>query len=284
MSSRDRFTFRLPTLPVGLLLLLLVIPVTAEAQVFVTPLEAENMRAAGATVLDTRGYMAFLRSHAPGAVRVDWTAFSDPSFQGRLHPDDNLLVQEIRALGVRNDRPVLVMGDWNAAWGEEGRIFWMLEFLGHDSVHIVSGGFGAWRDADLPVTQSRETPERGNFTVTRRHELELTTSEVAEGAVTLLDVRARREYDGATPYGSVRGGHVPGAVHFDWRSVFDESGALLDADALDALLPDGPTGAYCTGGVRSGFIYAVMRSLGRDDVANYAGSWWEYAASSHPVE
>lgn len=30
----------------------------------------------GATVLDTRGVVAFARRHLPGAVRVDWTAFS----------------------------------------------------------------------------------------------------------------------------------------------------------------------------------------------------------------
>ncbi len=102
----------------------------------------------------------------------------------------------------------------------------------------------------------------------------------------VLDVRTRAEYDGATPYGSVRGGHVPGAEHLEWTALFDEQGALRPRAELEALLParGARVVAYCTGGVRSGFVYAVLRALGRDDVANYPGSWWEYAASDLPVE
>jgi thiosulfate/3-mercaptopyruvate sulfurtransferase len=103
------------------------------------------------------------------------------------------------------------------------------------------------------------------------------------GSVTLLDTRDRREFDGATPYGSAWGGRIPGARHVDWSDFIDGDG-LISRESARALLgpQDQPVVAYCTGGVRSGFVYAVARWAGYDDVANYAGSWWEYSAETEP--
>ena len=47
---------------------------------------------------------------------------------------------------------------------------------------------------------------------------------------------------------------------------------------------DRPVVTYCTGGVRSAFVAAALTSAGYVDVRNYAGSWWEYAATELPVE
>ena len=258
-------------------------PQFATAQVFVSPQDANALRLSGASILDARRQRSYLRSHAPGAVRIDWQTFSDPDQRGRLHSDDLYLVDRFRALGVSTNRPVVIMGDWQRGWGEEGRIFWMFEYLGHEKVHIVSGGCSGWIDAGMPVTQDAVSPALGEFTILRNPSRLLTLDEVIEGDYALLDVRTRGEYAGETPYGSSRGGHVPGAVHLDWRTLFSTVGELLPRSALEQLLPEGPTATYCTGGVRSGFVYAVMRALGRHDVANYAGSWWEYADSAHPT-
>lgn len=254
--------------------------------VFITPQQADALRAEGAVVLDTRGRLAFAVGHAPGAVRVDWRDFSDPDQLGRLDPDVDRLRQRIEALGVDGDRPIVVMGDWHRGWGEEGRIFWMLDSLGHPHVRIVEGGHRAWVGAGLEVTRSSTAPQPGSFEFSPRIDALASLEDLDHSDVTLLDVRERSEYDGATPYGASRGGHVPGAQHLDWRSVFDGDGRLLPVADLERLLPgpDQRVVAYCTGGVRSGFLYAVMRSLGRTNVANYAGSWWEYADSPLPAE
>ena len=43
--------------------------------------------------------------------------------------------------------------------------------------------------------------------------------------------------------------------------------------------------AYCTGGIRSGFMYMVLRWCGYERAQNYDGSWWEWASdSSLPIE
>ena len=34
---------------------------------------------------------------------------------------------------------------------------------------------------------------------------------------------------------------------------------------------------YCTGGVRSGWVYFVLKIVGYHRVKNYPGSWWEWS-------
>ncbi|NOY25102.1 MAG: hypothetical protein GXP62_04430 [Oligoflexia bacterium] len=105
------------------------------------------------------------------------------------------------------------------------------------------------------------------------------------------DTREQREYDGATPYGEHRGGHIPGAAHVWFADLTDPRGMLLPQDQLRAILeaagitPDHSIIAYCTGGVRSGFAVAVLRSLGYPRATNYDGGMWEWSSDKrHPLE
>ena len=42
---------------------------------------------------------------------------------------------------------------------------------------------------------------------------------------------------------------------------------------------------YCTGGVRSAWLYFVLRLAGYSKVRNYPGSWWEWSRDfAAPVE
>jgi thiosulfate/3-mercaptopyruvate sulfurtransferase len=34
---------------------------------------------------------------------------------------------------------------------------------------------------------------------------------------------------------------------------------------------------YCTGGVRSAWLYFILKLVGYPRVANYPGSWWEWS-------
>ena len=108
----------------------------------------------------------------------------------------------------------------------------------------------------------------------------------------IIDTRERREYEGGTPYGETRGGHVPGAVHLHYRSLLRKDGRLRSPGALKRLLQKAGISsnkeiiAYCTGGVRSGYVVAVLAHLGFSKVLNYAGSMWAWAAADakqHPL-
>lgn len=73
---------------------------------------------------------------------------------------------------------------------------------------------------------------------------------------------------------------MPGAKNYHWRNVFEPDGRLRDRDTIRAEMLDlgfkngRKLVAYCTQGIRSGFMTAALTWAGFD-VGNYAGvrSW-----------
>jgi thiosulfate/3-mercaptopyruvate sulfurtransferase len=261
------------------------------------------------TVLDTREAKEHKKAHLPGAVHVDWTDFRRGWLrEGRLPKDLQALANDLAAIGVDEGRPVLVCGAADRGWGEEGRVAWMLRYLGHPDVAILDGGCRAWSRAGRMMVRGEPVIRRGTFKAkinkALRAELDqvkqalqrgpagtTTTSPSSSMAPQLLDVRRREEYDGATPYYAARGGHVPGARHLYWKDLIDSTTGRVrsredvrrraEAAGIDLSRP---VLTYCTGGVRSAHAALVLRAAGID-ARNYDRSWWEYAAADAlPVE
>lgn len=251
---------------------------------------AELIEAGEVSVLDTRETSIWRAERLPGAVRVDWEAFtpSEKADRGELLSDSDALQAKVRELGIDDDRPVLVVGNPPNNWGEDGRIVWMLRRLGHDRVALVDGGHPAVVEAGVEATRETTEPEPGDFEIDLRSDWKAdreTVHGLLDGEdVVLLDTRTAREYAGATPYGEARGGHLPGAKHLHYTALLGDDGRLLSAAAIRAKLekrgitPDTRVIAYCTGGVRSAWMTVVLRHLGYAKAANYAGSAWDWAA------
>lgn len=253
---------------------------------------ALEARAKGALVLDARARRAFTSRHIKGALHSPWTAFSvkKGSNKGELKSASSVKVL-LEGLGVSNTRPVLVVGDPLNDWGEEGRIVWMLRSLGHPNAMMVDGGIDAMLKAGAPAQKGRTKPgAKGVFTIKNNASLQADASSVrasmSSAKSVLIDVRERREYEGKTPYGEARGGHVPGAVHLYFKDFLDASGHLLPRTKLKAKLkalgiePDTQVIAYCTGGIRSAWMVVVLHHLGYPSAKNYAGSMWQWSAMS----
>lgn len=124
---------------------------------------------------------------------------------------------------------------------------------------------------------------------------------IEKGRGILLDTRERSEFEGLAngdPYGAARSGHIPGAVWWPWREKLFEpprgaSGAPPELRSCEDILDSLPAEiasadeviAYCTGGIRSGFVYFVLRgcglgAAGTPRIRNYDGSWWAWSAEA----
>lgn len=227
--------------------------------------EARALVAAGAIVLDARGWVDFLAGHVPGAQRVDWdVGTTGGTFSSRMDTPARA-AEAFSALGVDGEKPVLVVGAWDEGWGEEGRIAWDLAWLGHPDVNVLRGGMAAW---DGPEEHLPVSARPGRLVPAVRAELRADRPALKAGAFQrVLDVREPDEFAGAMRTGDVRGGHLPGAESAPWR-------ALLVT--LPDLGPDERVVTYCTAGVRSAFAWLLLVDAGID-AANYDGSWWEWA-------
>lgn len=249
----------------------------------------------GAAVIDVRREEGFLDGHIPGAANAHWTAFVDGAGTGRISDDDAKLTGLLRDLGVRNDAPVVLYGLWGndgegGVWGDEGRIYWNLRYLGHSEVYILDGGLSAWTASGQSLSTEPATIAAGDATIARRAEVRATREEILTlldedpASVVILDTRELAEFEGAQNFGEERGGHISGAKHLWFYEVFDADGALRSDAELTALFGDlGITNdttvvAYCTAGIRSGFLFAVLEYLGYTGARNYDGSIWEWAA------
>ena len=275
-----------------------------ETQWVVGAEQARELLAEGATLLDARPRRLQQQRPVPGAIRVSWKEFSQPKqpSTGNLLEDDRLLTEKLQAIGVFENKPVLVFGDPAKGWGEEGRIVWMLRSLGHKKAVLVDVGNSPARtlreDKEAIATNQATKqatsmpPNRGDFVVKRvgtwqigREEL---LASLAKKNLAIIDAREEREYLGKTPYGEKRGGRIPGAIHLYYKELLGKNGLLLSREEIVAKLeqkgitPTAEIAIYCTGGVRSAWLTSVLADLGYQ-AKNYPGSMWEWSAGSREI-
>lgn len=256
-------------------------------------------------LLDARGLSRRVLTHIEGAIPVHWRSFSrsDASQQGKLldysTPNQrHVLEQTIRKLGISDETIVLVYGEPNSGWGEEGRMVWMFKTLGHDRTAWIDGGIHALINEGLKtsVLPSYKASALGNFHIQAQPNWTITHEELKDqlnsSRLRLVDTREAREYEGATPYGEQRGGHIPGAAHIYFKQLLADDGRLKSPREIQQILSShnifrsSEVVAYCTGGIRSAWFVSVLNDLGYA-AKNYPGSAWEWAALSdkeYPLE
>jgi thiosulfate/3-mercaptopyruvate sulfurtransferase len=246
----------------------------------------------GLIVLDVRGKAAYaFGGHVPGAVHTTWHEYSDPAAtaKGLLDPDVAKLERKIRALGIGNESEVVIYSNPFDNWGDEGRMFWMLQYLGHRNLKILDGGWVKWIAEKRRYEYGTVPPTPGAFQASVDPGLAVTKEELKKliarphPETIIADARSVEEFAGKEMQGIPRPGHIPSAVSVPWNAFLKPDATVKDTDAIRALLDDKGFHqshdiiCYCTGGVRSAWLYVVLRLCGYPKVRNYPGSWWEWS-------
>ena len=245
-------------------------------------------------VMDMRTPEAYANGHIPGARSFD--IFGISLIDTRPDPLNAFLwiiEHLIQAKGVNNDSTVVAYDD--IAGMRSARLFWFLEFFGHDDVHLLNGGFNAWQSAGLPVThEAAVISQTGNFKMRQRSERLATVDHVLgklqDPSAVIVDTRSDDEYTGKLVRAR-RGGAIPGAVHLEWTNNLDEKGFFKSSDALKEMYrkrgigPEKEVIPHCQGAYRSAHTYLALRLIGYPKVRNYLGSWGEWGNRTDlPIE
>ncbi|NIQ00886.1 MAG: hypothetical protein GWM98_11085 [Nitrospinaceae bacterium] len=248
-------------------------------------------------ILDTRSSWKFLMGHIPGAIHLgDWRDFTlqTGKVPGRLNRNKAFIAERLRALGIRSRKTLVIYGDPLDKWRTDGRFFWMFKYFGFKRTAILQGGLPQWEKAGFEIERgpgrkiypSKLQPDKLKFREEYFADQKWIAQRLGSPEIALIDNREKHEFEGATPYGSPRGGHIPGAIHIDWREFFRQDGTVKNRKQLKALLQtysireDQEIVVYCTGGVRSAMAFFVFHYLGYQ-VRNYDGSWWDWSHSPH---
>ena len=227
----------------------------------------------------------YVQGHIPGAISLSWQEFGQPL--NSVSKLEDILTNT----GISRDMTIIIYDDTTASWGAAGRLFWMLEYLGCEDVHILHGGWDLWvADERETETKVNTLPDSDAFKAEVNTDILATEDHIRDrredSDFVLIDSRTDEEYNGWTLYGEARGGHITGAVQipYEWF-YYDNKTVLMYEDLLDLfeardITSDKEVSAYCTAGIRSGFVYFALRLLGYSNCSNYDGSIYEWAAAS----
>lgn len=237
-------------------------------------------------ILDVgRDFDDFAEGHVPGAAFVEGSVIAaEVDGVSAMLPDPDTVAADLAEAGVSGDTPVVVYDAGAGTWSS--RLFWALEYLGHEQVHLLDGGITAWEQSGQEISSHIQVPERGDFTADVRPQLLADFDYVEDNLdsedVLVLDARSPEEYAGEDVRAD-RGGRIPGSVNLDWtnNSPGDDS-RFRPLDELAAVYEeamqghDGETVTLCQGGFRAAHSYVALRVLGHEDARMYDGSWTEW--------
>jgi thiosulfate/3-mercaptopyruvate sulfurtransferase len=239
----------------------------------------------------------YAQSHIPGAVYIDWSHdIVDP-----IDPVEAQIAQPrhfaeaMQRLGIGNEH-LVVAYDSHPTSQFATRLWWALNYYGHDRVVILNGGLRKWERENLPMTADVPNYSSATFTPNVQPQLRATAEDVLtmlhKPGVALIDARDSGQYTGAIARGHGRAGHIPGALSIPREELIDAStGTFRSNEELSQVFsaarvsPSEHVIAYCNGGVAATTILFSLAILGYPALTNYDGSWNEWGSRQElPVE
>lgn len=236
----------------------------------------------------------FLQAHLPNArlVRPSETQ-AGPPLPG-LSPSDMQLTQLFQRIGFTNNSHIVVYDDEGGGWA--GRFIWLLDEIGHSNYSYLNGGLHAWAASGLPLEKGLLSHPLSNTIVKNYAKNSLTADELIKALKTnslqIWDARSPMEYNAET-INAAKGGHIPGAINYEWTQAMDHSQnlrlkplsqILKELQAL-GMSTDKDTVTHCQSHHRSGLTYLLAKLLNFKSIKAYAGSWSEWGnRSDTPIE
>ena len=167
---------------------------------------------------------AMARSHIPTAVMLPIHPYFRNTETGVGVATAEQTEAIMRDLGVSSNSRVVC---YDSSGGTlAARIWWVLWYYGHDKVAVLNGGWTAWQAEGLPTETDWTKPQSGDWSAAQHDDriaaCDVMMPWVGETDFVPLDVRAYSEWSGTQPNAAnQREGHIPGAVHIEWREFVD---------------------------------------------------------------
>lgn len=246
-------------------------------------------------IIDLSSTDNYLKGHIPGAIRVDPSRL----LRGRGEvpnkiPDTNQLSALFSEMGLTKAHHVVVYDDQMGPVA--GRMIWTLHSVGHQHCSFLDGHLASWIKAGFALQTSPNIPTETQYHATPTTDyladIGYIKQHLNDADHIVLDVRSAAEYSGEKVINAKHGGHIPGAVNYEWTRALTSDTLMLRpaADILTDLTalgvtPDKTVITHCQTHRRSGLSYLFTKHLGFDKVRCYDGSWFEWGnRDDTPIE
>ena len=239
------------------------------------------------------GAQAYLQGHLPKARYLDLNQDLSGTVGANTgrHPLPNpeVFAGLLGRLGIDNSTQIVAYDENNGSFA--ARLWWMLRWLGHDTVAVLDGGLKAWTarggaldSQEVPIQATQFFPRIEAGAVLSTAEIE---NLVGNLQIVLTDARSPERYAGSVePIDSVAG-HIPGAVNHPFTTNLDADGHFLPAQTLKAQWQERLAGkdasklvAMCGSGVTACHNLLSLELAGLPGGKLYAGSWSEWIRDS----
>lgn len=268
----------------------------------------DHINDADLVILDVRGHILpaseplphyfthredYHKSHIAGARFVDWVR--DITIDGPTKmqiASAGKFAALMSGLGVGDDTMVVAYDDFGEIFA--ARVWWALNYYGHERVAVLDGGWKAWVAEGRPVSDSLPAINYKEFRARPDPDIRRTKEQVlaALGTETrIIDVRSPAEYR-AEVSRAKRKGRIPGAKSLPAKEELLADGLLIGPELIRAkFAAAGVTGededvvTYCNSGVSSALGLLAYRAAGFRGGAVYDGSWKDWGNDdSLPIE
>jgi thiosulfate/3-mercaptopyruvate sulfurtransferase len=194
----------------------------------------------------------------------------------------------IGSKGISEKNLIIVYDEGSSKYS--GRLYWVLKYLGVEQVKILNGGLESWKAIRKPVTSAATKLPATIFKANVQPQFVAEFDEVVKATgndnFVIIDARSDSEYEG-TNETSLRKGHIPNAVHIEYKDVLTSKGMIKSAEQLKELYeskgitPEKIIIIYCKTSVRAAIEFAALHSiLGYNNVKVYDGAFSEWSAST----
>ncbi len=277
---------------------------------------AEHLQDSHVRLVDMRGYVRtvthadgsqeaeyigapeeYQQGHIPGAVYIDWSkdiVDPDDEVEAQIAPAERFAAVMSKA-GI-GDQHLVVAYDAHPASQFATRLWWALNYYGHENVVVLNGGLPKWQREQRPLESTIPTYPPATFTPVVQPQLRATAEDVlaalGQQDITLVDARDSGQYTGQIVRGEGRRGHIPGAINLPREELIDPAtGTFRSPEEIKKIftaahvLPEKHIVAYCNGGVAATTVLFSLAMLGYPRLTNYDGSWNEWGKREQlPVE
>lgn len=266
--------------------------------------ERVKRRVSDITIVDARRDAEYSDGHIPGATAIGWEEwvgmppehapdqFLEPGWWGLLaDPIEYRFAQRLEHAGVRQVNEIIIYGDGARSKGRDGRLAWMLLYLGAPSVSLLDGGWSEWCKNGCPIESRNTIEDFGSFQIDLRKERRILADELATrvgagSGLTLWDSRTQREYDGEIYSYLPRKGHIPGSTLFTYDTIYQSgSTKFVGKERFLSLLENMPPReskrvAYCELGLRAATIAFLHECYTGEMVSIFDGGYMQWSLES----
>jgi len=259
-------------------------------------------------IIDTRLRKQYDAGHIPGAIWLRWEEWCEqapehaedilktPGYWGRLaDPVEQAFADRLGQRGVSSEAELVIYSAGPRSKGSDGRVAWMLLYLGAKNVRLLDGAWQDWLQLGGQIETSVQQAGKKRFDLHlqphRRALLSQWQERITKNQVILIDTRSDPEFAGECFDYQPRKGRLPGAILIPFQAMFSFDRKYITREQYKAMLPTsagestaGESTAgektlltYCEVGVRAATVALLHEIYLQQIVAVYDGSLMEWA-------